>query len=273
MPEILQPRPATPRRTHSQAFSLRRYGSALIITALVIAGFGSVASARPAQEQDPQASDSPAATQPAPMTPPRVTYEDGQLTIVAENSLLADVLSAVHKVMGADVDLPAGASSERVWIKVGPGPARKVLGALLSGTDLDYVIQGSATDADGIRSVLLTMHGKGATSSPQPTIDPSERFANRRGPRPETVDAAEQPNPTPTPSAAASDMTPPPPSSPSLRPLSDEATLESTVDSSVAHPTPPSSMTQQQISQQLQSMYEQRRQMQQSQQTPPQNRQ
>ena len=58
---------------------------------------------------------------------PVVTYDQGQLTITAENVTLSDILSALHQVMGTEVDLPAGATRERIWAHLGPGPARKIL--------------------------------------------------------------------------------------------------------------------------------------------------
>src|SRR6266853_6321638 len=106
---------------------------------------------------------------PAPLsaeqgTPSRhqVSYEDGQLTIIAENSKLGDILAAVSERMGADIEIPASASDERIWVRAGPGPARRVLAAVLGGTDLDYVIQASETDPDGILSVLLTPRTRAA---------------------------------------------------------------------------------------------------------------
>ncbi len=82
----------------------------------------------------------------------RVTYEDGKLTIIAENSLLSDVLSAVRAQTGADIELPPGASSQRIWARLGPGPARSVLATLLDSTNLDYVHirrSGNTRDFDG----------------------------------------------------------------------------------------------------------------------------
>lgn len=93
--------------------------------------------------------------------PPNVSYEGGQLTITAENSTLSSILSAVGSATGANMDLPPGAASDRVWISLGPGPARAVLAALLVGTDLDYVIQASDEDQSRIQSVLLSPRNKG----------------------------------------------------------------------------------------------------------------
>jgi hypothetical protein len=91
-----------------------------------------------------------------PPNPPRVTYEDGMLSIAAENSTLADILSAVKAATGTPMDIPAGAGADRVWVTLGPGPARPILAALLTGTSLDYVIQASDTDPNLMQSVQLS---------------------------------------------------------------------------------------------------------------------
>jgi hypothetical protein len=213
----------------------------------------------------------PAAAEKAATNSLKVTYQDGQLTIIAENSLLSDILSALHTAMGAQIDLPASASGERIWVRLGPGPARKVLGELLSGTDLNFVIQGSTTDVDGIQTVLLTPHSEGGPGNPGISSEPQERMANRppAGGNPALVEAAQQENPSPTETTtASSDSTPPTPplaGSPRVGPQSEGAGLLSAVEGSVAHPSPPSSMDSEEIRQQLLSMYQQRRQLQQNQ--------
>jgi hypothetical protein len=100
-------------------------------------------------------------TEQAAMKLPQVTYDEGQLTIVAENVPLSAVLDAVRRVMGANIEMPPGAANQIIWARSGPGPARRVLRDLLDGTELDYVIQASETDVDGVRSVLLTARSKG----------------------------------------------------------------------------------------------------------------
>jgi hypothetical protein len=149
---------------------------------------------------------------------------------------------------------------------------------LLSGTDLNFVIQGSATDAEGIRSVLLTPHseaGPGISSGPQ------ERMANRRptGGNPTTaveaptaVEVPQTENPVPAETTtASSDPTPPDAGSPRLAPQSEAASVSSAAENTMAHPSPPSSMTSEEIRQQLLSMYQQRRQLQQNQPSTPAN--
>ena len=85
--------------------------------------------------------------------PPHVTYQNGELTIVAPNSTLGDVLRAVRKQTGADIDVPD--ARERVAATIGPGPAREVLAQLLNGSRFNYVLLGSPQDSNALTRVVL----------------------------------------------------------------------------------------------------------------------
>src|SRR5260370_458183 len=170
-----------------------------------------VTSAQPA----PMPQQEPPPYAPPEQLPPQapvVSYEAGQLTIGAENSTLSDILAALRACMGADIDLPASASNERMWARLGPGPARKILATLLSQTNLDYVIQASDSDVDpdGIQSVMLTPRTDapaGATAKAKPAfaqaLPPRRSDADRRVPVPIHTPAedrvAEEPVPPPAP--------------------------------------------------------------------------
>jgi hypothetical protein len=97
--------------------------------------------------------------------PLQIIYEDGELTIDADNVPLSEILSQVRKILGADIQIPPGVAEQRMWVQFGPGPARRILRDLLDITDLDYVIQASETDQDGVLSVSLTARAKGSDSS------------------------------------------------------------------------------------------------------------
>ena len=115
-----------------------------------------------AQKPDPPAAPAytPTPLQPLPLdqvpaVAPKVTYESGQLSIVAHNCTLADVLRAVKKQLGADLDVPPNAT-ERVVADLGPGKPRDVITDLLNGTHFNYVIVGSASDPSAVQSLALT---------------------------------------------------------------------------------------------------------------------
>ena len=89
-----------------------------------------------------------------PAVAPQVSYQGGQLTIVAPNSTLADILRAVRKQTAAEIEIPANAS-ERVVTHLGPAPAREVVAELLNGSRFNYVLLGSPTDASLLTRVVL----------------------------------------------------------------------------------------------------------------------
>lgn len=199
---------------------------------------------------------------------PQVTYEDGQLTINAENSLLSDILSAVHTVMGAEIDLPASASDQRIWVQLGPGPARRVLSKLLEGTELNYVIQASDTDVDGIQSVLLTPRSK--TVETGGSGNQLTRGANLRIPRvnPGTAEVPEQENPAALEPVTSSDAAPTDPPAASTGSRSAAGEPQSAPGSPESNSSKPVARTSEEKIQQLQSLYQQRKQMQQGQKPP-----
>lgn len=123
-----------------------------------------------AQQATTQAAAAPALT-PAqmPAAPPQVSFQNGMLTIVSQNSTLGDILRAVHARTGAAMDIPPNAT-ERVVARLGPGPARDVLAALLNGSHFNYVLLGSATDANALDRVLLTP--KSAASTTEAAVQP-----------------------------------------------------------------------------------------------------
>jgi hypothetical protein len=89
-----------------------------------------------------------------PATAPQVSYENGLLTIVAQNSTLGDILRGVRKHTSADIEIPATAS-ERVVTHLGPAPAREVMAELLNGSRFNYILLGSPSDGNALVRVVL----------------------------------------------------------------------------------------------------------------------
>jgi hypothetical protein len=219
---------------------------------------------------------------------PQVSWDGQQLTILTYNSTLADILVAVRNKTGATIELPAGAR-ERVAASLGPGPAREVLSSLLRGTDFDYVIQASDLDPQGIQNVYLTPRAKTPSvagesktgilaaqsrrdgyrtpgeSKPAPVESPEVAAAAAEGTAAEgTAPAA--PAETTNPQVATSGSQPPDPKpasadapSASASPVSIQADLtplSATPESDAGQPK-----TAEQRMQDMQSMFQQRRQM------------
>jgi hypothetical protein len=120
--------------------------------------------------------------------PPQVTFENNQLTIIASNSTLADVLRAVHKQTGAEIDVPT--APERVVTHLGPGPAREVLADLLNGSRFNYVLLGSPSDEAALTRVVLVAK-TGVEMTPNPVAQMT--------PPPPQGQVAEQAEPEPAP--------------------------------------------------------------------------
>ncbi len=97
--------------------------------------------------------------------PPQVTYQGGQLTIMAPNSTLADILSAVRARTGTKIEYPSNASQERVALQLGPGSPRAVLTQLLQGSPFDYILLGSEQDPSAVTQVMLMRRESGTKTA------------------------------------------------------------------------------------------------------------
>lgn len=120
------------------------------------------AQVQPAETAAPTPPPPPPTPEQMPARPPTVSYQNGQLSIVAPNSTLSDILQAVKSKTGAAIDIPPGAN-ERVVSRFGPGPARDVLAALLNGTHFNYVMIGSDANPTSVAQVILTPRAGGET--------------------------------------------------------------------------------------------------------------
>ena len=127
----------------------------------------------------------------AALTPhyPRVIFRNGLLTIQAQNSSLAEVLTAVHHATGASLEMPPTASNERVAVNLGPAPPTQVLTSLLNGAPYDYVLLSRPENPGDLQTVIVREKagGGGETGGTQ---------AYNAPPQPEPV---EQPEAMPEP--------------------------------------------------------------------------
>jgi hypothetical protein len=131
----------------------------------------------PAKEDPPAPVQAPPAAPLAPLTldqqpavAPQVSYQTGELTIIAQNSTLGDILRAVRNRTGASFDVPPNAT-ERVVGRFGPGPAREVLATLLNGSHFNYVMLGSAKDPNAMSELILTPKSGPDNVPPQNTAN------------------------------------------------------------------------------------------------------
>lgn len=108
--------------------------------------------------------------------PAQISYCDGELTIVANNSTLSDILRAIREQTKAEIEIPV--ASDRVVTHLGPGPVREVLAELLNGTPYNYILLGSATDAN-ITRVILQLRAVGDVAGPAQHTAMQETGPNR----------------------------------------------------------------------------------------------
>jgi hypothetical protein len=169
------------------------------------------ASAKPSPVQ-PQAAVAPQQVPPphltpehGPASPPDVSFQQGQLTIVARNSTMSDVLNAVKQKTGASVDMPAG-SSERVVGQFGPGAPRDVMAQLLNGSHYDYVLLGSPADPGALNKIMLMAKASGPEPGPSPHAN-QPQGGNENLP---AVPDVESENPEPNSGEATPNMQEPP---------------------------------------------------------------
>lgn len=155
---------------------LRHRFAGILVRGIVLLCLGGLCAADSAHAQrktkKPQLPPLPSGpTGPVPQIPldsiapvaPQVTYQAGQLTIVAPNSTLGDILRAVHKQTGAEIEVPA--ANDRVVTHLGPGSAREVIAELLNGSRFNYVLMGSPDDSSVLTRVVLVAKS-GAEANP-----------------------------------------------------------------------------------------------------------
>src|ERR1700690_942949 len=140
-------------------------------------------SAKPGVKVASAAEGAPArksATPAVPMNGVSVNFANGLLSIHANGATLSAVLFEVQKQTGAEIAIPAGTEQDRVAADFGPGPSGEVLGELLNGSGLNFVVVGSETDPRVLRSVILSRKSEssGPVAMPQTEVpDAAENVA------------------------------------------------------------------------------------------------
>jgi hypothetical protein len=238
--------------------------------ALLLFGGAALAQGQPAIQTAP----AQPASESTPAAPPKISYEGGQLRIDALNSTLAEVLAKVASLTGVNIDVPAGASGERMpVVELGPGPARQVLASLLSDTDFDYLIQAADGAPEKIQSVLVMARekkGAGAATAEAAARSPRGAFGRPGGAParveeeapPPASEASEAISAVPQTAAVQPDQTAPPSS-----PMPDVSGQFPQLQPDTTNPAkpgalaPPQSLNTDSINLQLQQMYQQRAQM------------
>ena len=136
----------------------------------------------------------------APVPPLVVSFKAGLLTISANKASLSDILAAVQKRTGANIELAPGADQEKVVAEIGPASAPEVLSRLLNGSRFNFLILSSPTDPNTLDRVILSTRpdGAGPAYRPlQPLVQADEAPQPEPQPEPQPPQAAPPPNPNP----------------------------------------------------------------------------
>ena len=102
-----------------------------------------------------QAAEVPLRPAEMPPKPPRVSYVGGQLTVIAEHSMLNDVLNGIRNAAGIKME-GLGGSNDRVFGQFGPGSPRVVIDSLLNGSHYDFIILSALDTPDKVQRVILS---------------------------------------------------------------------------------------------------------------------
>ena len=93
-----------------------------------------------------------------PPNPPRISFVGGELTVIADNSSLAEIVTGIERAIGAHLE-GNQPDAERVFGQFGPGSPREVLNSLLSGSRYDFILTGAIDDPGGVQTIILSQHG------------------------------------------------------------------------------------------------------------------
>ncbi len=148
--------------------------------------------AKPDPVVQPVSAPAPLPREQMPVSPPQVAFSDGQLSILAEDSTLGDILRGVRQQTGALVDIP-GNATERVFGRFGPGPARDVLAALLNGSHFNYVLLWSPINPNVLNRVILSSISSEAGPAREANASAPPEPTHPRAPAP-VDDGAELPD-------------------------------------------------------------------------------
>jgi hypothetical protein len=154
-----------------------------------------------AQTAAPTATATPVPARPVDMPPfpPEVIFRDGMITLIAPNSTLTSVLSAISSKTGIEFEGANFGAADRLALSIGPAPEADVLSAIFDGWRFNYVALGMPDSPAIVQRVILTAQGS-VPATPQPgTVqprnaddDPVNRADNWETPAERTVQLREQ---------------------------------------------------------------------------------
>jgi hypothetical protein len=126
-------------------------------------------------EQPPTPAPPTSTLEQVPSQLPTVTFLNGELSIIADNATLRDILEMVRRKTGATIDIPPTAN-ERVFVQLGPGPASQVLSSLLAGSEFNFIVLNGEGNPKTLAKVVLSPKD-GTTSTPEEQASSQNAFS------------------------------------------------------------------------------------------------
>jgi hypothetical protein len=204
----------------------------------------------------------------APVRQAQVSYQMGQLTVIAENSSLDQILRDVGSKTG--MKITGSVADQQVYGIYGPAAPAKVLGQLLEGSGANMILRENATSGP-VELVLSPMQGLPSSNMPGTPVAQPSAYTPRPytpqpyAPRPYAPQSSYQPQNLPAPSRPAYVTQPQPQSQYSAQPqpvsnLPAAGTVpgQSSEPESGVPQSPNGVRTPQQIFEQLQRLQQQR---------------
>jgi hypothetical protein len=122
----------------------------------------------------------PPAPSQLPASPPQISYVDGQLTVVANNSTLSDVLKGIQSTTGAKVEGVTPTDTDRIFGEFGPASPHEVCDKLLNGSHYDFILMGAPQNPNSVQRIILTERST-ETTTPPPAAAPHPATAEESG--------------------------------------------------------------------------------------------
>lgn len=156
-------------------------------------GLAPAPNVQPASQQPTRPAVSAQAQEPyglalQPPNPPNITYANGELTIVANNASLAEIVTGIERATSVRVE-GTRPDAERVFGQFGPGSPRDVLNSLFDGSRYDFILVGGLENPADVRTIILSPHG----TAPSPGVSTASTQPSRPAENGEDQDESEKP--------------------------------------------------------------------------------
>jgi hypothetical protein len=128
-----------------------------------------------------------------PPNPATIQFNNGLLTVRAQNSSLVNILTQIQHQTGLVID--GLGHDQRVYGQYGPGNISTTLSALLDGSGYDFVIVGGGSGHAAPRLILSTPGSGGAATTAPPAVVSNQDASPANGDQSDPADPTAPPQP------------------------------------------------------------------------------